>query len=150
MAETAQHSSTQEAQEHLKGIVAWTLEKQTAKLPSDIFLLGALGSTGVSPYFEMMGDEEKSRFVSQWVSPFLLRAVLLFLFGIVFAFLNFVPDEKIVENKHADHAEFSGIQPAKAESVLFFGLYCQRFLPSISLRQLKVCSSEHRPIDELY
>jgi len=66
---------TKEAQEHSEGIVARTIEQQTAKLPSDIFLWGALGSIGVSLILELKGNPEKARFVGQWVSPFLLLGV---------------------------------------------------------------------------
>lgn len=72
---TKPKSATIEAQEHSEGIVARTIENQTAKLPSDIFLWGALGSIGISLYFELKGDAERSRFVGQWVSPFLLLGV---------------------------------------------------------------------------
>ncbi len=76
MPETAaQRTKTEEAQKHSEGIVARTIEEQTAKLPSDIFLWGALGSIGISLYFELKGNAEKSRFVGQWVSPFLLLGV---------------------------------------------------------------------------
>ena len=76
MTETAtQHAATNEAQEHSEGIVARTIEQQTAKLPSDIFLWGALGSIGVSLFFELKGNGEKSRFVGQWVSAFLLLGI---------------------------------------------------------------------------
>jgi hypothetical protein len=60
---------------YLEGIVARTIEEQTAKLPSDIFLWGALGSIGISLYFELNGETQKSSFVSRWVSPFLLLGV---------------------------------------------------------------------------
>ncbi|MEO6656266.1 MAG: hypothetical protein ABIO36_09315 [Pyrinomonadaceae bacterium] len=70
-----QNGVTKETQEHSEGIVARTIEQQTAKLPSDIFLWGALGSIGVSLFFELKGNAEKSRFVGQWVSPFLLLGV---------------------------------------------------------------------------
>jgi len=70
-----QNTVTNEAREHSEGIVARTIEEQTAKLPSDIFLWGALGSIGVSLFFELKGNAEKSRFVGQWVSPFLLLGV---------------------------------------------------------------------------
>ncbi|MBA2335108.1 MAG: hypothetical protein M3449_01255 [Acidobacteriota bacterium] len=70
-----QRTATNEAQEHSEGIVARTIEQKTAKLPSDIFLWGALGSIGISLYFELKGNAEKSRFVGQWVSPFLLLGV---------------------------------------------------------------------------
>ena len=64
-----------EARKHSEGIVARTIEEQTAKLPSDIFLWAALGSIGISLYFELKGDVQKSSFVSRWVSPFLLLGV---------------------------------------------------------------------------
>ena len=70
-----QNAVTKEAQEHSEGIVARTIEQQTAKLPSDIFLWGALGSISASLFFELKGNAEKSRFVGQWVSPFLLLGV---------------------------------------------------------------------------
>ncbi|MFN0278496.1 MAG: hypothetical protein ACKVRN_07830 [Pyrinomonadaceae bacterium] len=70
-----QQAATNEAQEHSEGIVARTIEEQTAKLPSDIFLWGAIGSIGISLFFELKGNPEKSRFVGQWVSPFLLLGV---------------------------------------------------------------------------
>lgn len=65
-------SGTQEAAQHSEGAVARTIEQQTAKLPSDIFLWAAVGSIGVSFILEVTGNEEKSRFVGQWVAPFLL------------------------------------------------------------------------------
>lgn len=70
-----QNAVTKEAHEHSEGIVARTIEQQTAKLPSDIFLWGALGSIGISLYFELNGETQKSSFVSRWVSPFLLLGV---------------------------------------------------------------------------
>ena len=75
MAETATKwakSDTEEARQHSEGIVARSIEQQTAKLPSDIFLWAAVGAIGVSAVLEFMGNEEKSRFVGQWVAPFLL------------------------------------------------------------------------------
>lgn len=68
-------AATAEAHAHSEGIVARTIEEQTAKIPSDIFLWAALGSIGISLYFELKGDVQKSSFVSRWVSPFLLLGV---------------------------------------------------------------------------
>jgi hypothetical protein len=65
----------EEAQRRSEGIVARTIEEQIAKPPSDIFLWGALGSIGISLYFELNGETQKSTFVSRWVSPFLLLGV---------------------------------------------------------------------------
>ncbi len=74
MAETAtqRQSQSSEAQEHSEGVVARTIEKQTAKLPSDVFLWAAVGAMGVSLFFQLSGNPDKSRFVGQWASPFLL------------------------------------------------------------------------------
>lgn len=72
---TVQKAETEEAIRHSEGIIARTIEEQTAKLPSDIFLWGALGSIGLSLYFELNGETQKSTFVSRWVSPFLLLGV---------------------------------------------------------------------------
>ena len=73
MASTAAwQSKSTEAVEHSEGTVARTIEQQTAKLPSDIFLWAAVGAIGVSAFLEFSGNEEKSRFVGQWVAPFLL------------------------------------------------------------------------------
>ncbi len=74
-AAATQTAVTETAQKHSEGLVARTIEEQTAKLPSDIFLWGALGSIGVSLYFELNGETQKSAFVSRWVSPFLLLGV---------------------------------------------------------------------------
>jgi hypothetical protein len=64
-----------EAQEHSEGTVAKSIEKQTAKLPSDLFLWAAAGAIGTSFILEVSGNPEKSRFVGQWVAPFLLLGV---------------------------------------------------------------------------
>lgn len=68
-------ASGSEAQQHSEGAVAKGIEKQTAKLPSDLFLWAAGGAIAVSFVLEMSGNAEKSRFIGQWVSPFLLLGV---------------------------------------------------------------------------
>ena len=70
-----ENAPTKEDKQYSEGIVARTIEEQTAKLPSDIFLWAALGSIGISLYFELKGETQKSSFVSRWVSPFLLLGV---------------------------------------------------------------------------
>jgi hypothetical protein len=64
-------SSTEEATQQTEGTVARTIEQQTAKLPSDLFLWAAAGSIGVSLILQLTGNKEKSHFVGQWVAPFL-------------------------------------------------------------------------------
>ena len=58
--------------QHREGPVAKTIEEQTAKLPSDIFLWAALGSIGASLALQLMGKKHTSQFLGQWVAPFLL------------------------------------------------------------------------------
>lgn len=72
---TNRTENSTEAAQQTEGVVARTIEKQTAQLPSDIFLWGAIGAIGLSAYLEFTGNQEKSRFVGQWVSPFLLFGV---------------------------------------------------------------------------
>lgn len=64
-----------EIQQHSEGMVAKTIEKQTAKLPSDLFLWAAGGAIAASLVLELTGHEEKSHFIGQWVAPFLLLGV---------------------------------------------------------------------------
>lgn len=63
------------AEQQSEGIIAKTIEEQTAKLPSDLFLWAAVGSIAGSAVLEFMGHKDKSRFVGQWVAPFLLFGV---------------------------------------------------------------------------
>lgn len=71
-ARTGRAEDIQEMAEQTEGPLARNIERQTAKIPSDVFLWAAVGAIGVSAYLEFSGNEEKSRFVGQWVAPFLL------------------------------------------------------------------------------
>jgi len=62
-------------QQQTEGTVAKAIESQTAKLPSDTFLWAAIGAMAVSAICEFSGAKDKSRFVGQWVAPFLLFGV---------------------------------------------------------------------------
>jgi hypothetical protein len=53
--------------EHREGPIARTIEQQTAKLPSDLFLWAALGAIGASVVLLVTGHEKKANFVGQWV-----------------------------------------------------------------------------------
>lgn len=68
-------SGPAEAEQHSEGVVARTIEQQTAKLPSDVFLWAAAGSIGVSAILQLTGKQKASLFVGQWVAPFLLLGV---------------------------------------------------------------------------
>jgi hypothetical protein len=64
--------STQEAEQHSEGVVARTIEEQTAKLPSDLFLWAAGGSIVASLALQFSGRKEESLFVGQWAPTFLI------------------------------------------------------------------------------
>jgi hypothetical protein len=61
--------------EHVEGDLARLIEQQTAKIPSDWFLLGALGSMSLSLALELMGRQRASRFVGQWPAPLLIMGM---------------------------------------------------------------------------
>ena len=72
---TAFGDTNQEAQRHSEGYVARSLEEQTAKLPSDVWLWAAFGAMGVSLCLQMSERRNASLFVGQWAAPFLLLGV---------------------------------------------------------------------------
>lgn len=51
------------------------IEKQTVKLPSDLFLGAALAAMGVSLVFKLTGKDHKALFLGQWAAPFLLLGI---------------------------------------------------------------------------
>jgi hypothetical protein len=55
-----------------EGKVAKTIEDQTAKLPSDLFLWSALGAMGISLTLKIMGKKHDALFFGQWAAPFLI------------------------------------------------------------------------------
>ena len=55
-----------------EGPLTKAIEKQTSKLPSDIFLFAALASMGASATLKLMGRKHQSLFVGQWAAPFLI------------------------------------------------------------------------------
>jgi hypothetical protein len=63
---------TNENPQHQEGPVAKAIEKQTAKLPSDVFLWSALGSMAISATAKIMKKDHLALFVGQWAAPFLL------------------------------------------------------------------------------
>lgn len=54
-----------------EGPIARSIEKQTAKLPSDLFLLGATASIALSLGLQMSGRKQLSNFVGHWAPTFL-------------------------------------------------------------------------------
>ena len=72
---TMENMGTGHNPEHKEGQLAKTIEEQTAKLPSDLFLWAALGSMGASLSLGLMGKKHASLFVGQWAAPFLIMGL---------------------------------------------------------------------------
>jgi hypothetical protein len=68
-------TESKEAQRHSEGVVARTIEDQTAKLPSDTFLWAAGASIVGSLALKVSGKDHAALFVGQWVAPFLLLGI---------------------------------------------------------------------------
>ena len=64
--------SRSEAQRHSEGVVARTIEEQTAKLPSDVFLWAAGASIVGSLTLQFTGHKQESLFVGQWAPTLLI------------------------------------------------------------------------------
>lgn len=60
------------AAKHQEGETARSIEKQTAKLPSDLFLWGAGASVAGSLGLRLMDREKDSQFVGQWAPTLLI------------------------------------------------------------------------------
>lgn len=60
---------------HEEGEVAKTIEEQTARLPSDVFLWSAIGVMAASLALQVSKQKSISLFVGQWVAPLLLFGV---------------------------------------------------------------------------
>ena len=58
--------------ENTEGKTAKAIEKQTSKIPSDLFLYAALASMGTSLTLKCLGKNHTALFVGQWAAPFLL------------------------------------------------------------------------------
>ena len=61
-----------EREQHTEGPVARTIERQTAKIPSDAFLWAAISSMATSATLQLMGKQHASLFVGQWAPTFLI------------------------------------------------------------------------------
>ncbi len=61
--------------QHAEGEVAKTIEEQTAKIPSDVFLWTAMGIMAASAMLQLSGKKHTSLFFGQWVAPILLLGI---------------------------------------------------------------------------
>jgi hypothetical protein len=64
-----------ENSKHEEGVLARTIEEQTAKLPSDVYLWAAIGAMGVSLTLKCLGRKHTALFIGQWAAPFLLFGI---------------------------------------------------------------------------
>lgn len=55
-----------------EGPLARSIEQQTAKLPSDVFLWAAVGSMTASLILAIVGDHKRSTFIGQWAPSLLI------------------------------------------------------------------------------
>ena len=60
------------AARHSEGEIAKTIEEQTAKIPSETFLMAAGGAILLSLTLKMSGRDHHALFVGQWVAPILI------------------------------------------------------------------------------
>lgn len=60
---------------HKEGKTTKMIEKETSKIPSDVFLYAALGSMAASLTLKFLSKPKTSLFVGQWAAPFLLLGV---------------------------------------------------------------------------
>ena len=63
---------TKPKEEHREGPVARGIEQQTAKLPSDVWLIASFLSMGLSMFFQFSGQEKKANFVGLWAPTLLM------------------------------------------------------------------------------
>ncbi|HUP81765.1 MAG TPA: hypothetical protein VM260_24655 [Pirellula sp.] len=67
--------SYSEPQRHSEGSIAKSIEEQTAKIPSDVFLLAAGASIVCSLTLKSMGRHQDALFVGQWAAPILIMGL---------------------------------------------------------------------------
>ena len=59
-------------QEKREGKIARTIEEQTSKLPSDVFLWASVGAMTAALVLQLARQKHMSLFIGQWAAPFLL------------------------------------------------------------------------------
>jgi hypothetical protein len=62
-------------QDKKEGRIAKTIEEQTAKVPSDVFLWASIGAMTASLVLRIARQKHMSLFIGQWAAPFLLFGI---------------------------------------------------------------------------
>jgi hypothetical protein len=62
-------------QKRKEGEVAKTIEEQTSKIPSDVFLWSAMTVMGASLTLQLFKKDHLGLFIGQWASPILLFGI---------------------------------------------------------------------------
>jgi hypothetical protein len=75
MATATIHEAIETAEQHAEGRLAKAIENQTAKLPSDAFLWGALACMGASLVLHSSGRRDAGHLVGQWPAPLLVMGL---------------------------------------------------------------------------
>ena len=60
--------------EHAEGLIARMIEQQTAKIPSEVFLVASLGSMAASLLLEFRRPR-MAHFIGMWAAPLLVMGV---------------------------------------------------------------------------
>ncbi len=68
-------SATTQQFDHAEGNVARTVENQTSRVPSDYFLLAALGSIAASLVFKALDRSDEANFIGHWAPTFLALGI---------------------------------------------------------------------------
>ena len=61
-----------ELKDHSEGTIAKSIEEQTAKLPSDVFLWAAASAMAASAALQVTGHKQVSTFIGEWVPTLLI------------------------------------------------------------------------------
>lgn len=73
--EYTQSSQSSHTSEYREGSIAKSIEQQTAKIPSDVWLWAAFASIGAALICHIKGNEKHSNFIGHWAPTFLLLGV---------------------------------------------------------------------------
>lgn len=65
----------QTGNQHREGKVTKQIEKETAKLPSDLFLAASVTAMATSMVLKLLNKNHSALFVGQWAAPFLLFGI---------------------------------------------------------------------------